>query len=123
MLAVEDGRLRVQVDGARKSVEIDARKSALSLDHGYAATGHSAQGLGTRTVLLDRDSKSRTASERQFYTDVTRSKEQLEVFTDSSEKLAEAITRQVDKSTALEMPAPSVPPVGRAPVREFELER
>ncbi|MCK6407138.1 MAG: relaxase domain-containing protein [Rhodocyclaceae bacterium] len=123
VLAVEAGRLRVQVDGARKAVEIDARRSALSLDHGYAATGHSAQGLGARTVLLDRDSKSRTASERQFYTDVTRSKEQLEVFTDSSEKLAEAISRQVDKSVALEMP-PAAPAVSRPlPARDIELER
>lgn len=123
VLAVEAGRLRVQVDGARKTLEIDVRRSALSLDHGYAATGHSAQGLGARTVLLDRDSRSRTASERQFYTDVTRSKEQLEVFTDSSEKLADAISRQVDKSVALEMP-PAAPAVSRPiPARELEIER
>ncbi|MCP5268394.1 MAG: relaxase domain-containing protein [Zoogloeaceae bacterium] len=125
VVAVQDGRLHVQVDGTRQAVEINARKAVLSLDHGYAATGHSAQGLGSSRVLLDRDSNSRTTSERSFYTDVTRVKDQLEVFTDSVEKLGDAISRQVDKSTALEMPAPSLPSASpeRAPAREFELER
>lgn len=123
VVSCENGRLRLQVDGARRLVEVDARR-ALSLDYGYAATGHSAQGLGARTVLLDRDSKSRTASERQFYTDVTRVKEKLEVFTDSTEKLAEAIGRQVDKSVALDelslLPSGEERAVGKA---VFEMER
>lgn len=107
VLALKEGRIEVKVDGVRKSVEISLGKT-LSLDHGYAATGHSAQGLGAKRVLLERDSHCRTASERQFYTDVTRTKHELIVYTDDRKKLAQAVTRQVDKTQALDHGAPAI---------------
>lgn len=107
VLALKEGRIEVKVDGLRKTVEISLGKT-LSLDHGYAATGHSAQGLGAKRVLLERDSHCRTASERQFYTDVTRTKHELIVYTDDRKKLAQAVTRQVDKTQALDHGAPAI---------------
>lgn len=119
VLALKEGHFEVKVDGLRKTVEIPFGKT-LSLDHGYAATGHSAQGLGAKRVLLERDSHCRTASERQFYTDVTRSEHELIVYTDDRKKLAQAVTRQVDKTQALEQGAPRTidQPPGEKTVQE-----
>jgi conjugative relaxase-like TrwC/TraI family protein len=108
VLVVQGDRLEVKVDGRSKSVMLAARK-VLSLDHGYAATGHSAQGLGASRVFLERDSHCRTASERQFYTDVTRVKHELRVYTDDRNKLSKAVERQVDKSQALDYPGAEQP--------------
>ena len=101
VVAVDRDRLIVQVDGHKKTVEVGVRQT-LNLDHGYAATGHSAQGLGANRVLLERNSASLTASERQFYTDVTRVKQELEVYTDSRKRLSKSISRKVDKTQALD---------------------
>ncbi|MDR3418852.1 MAG: ATP-binding domain-containing protein [Nevskia sp.] len=65
-------------DGTRKQLKIDR---VLPVEHGYAATGHSAQGLGADRVLLDKDSRVRTTDHRSFYTDLTRAKHQAVVYT------------------------------------------
>lgn len=117
VLAITPVRITVRVDGSKTTVDLDARRG-LSLDHGYAVTGHSAQGLGAKTVLLERDSKSRSASQRQFYTDVTRAKHELVVFTDDRKKLAEAVTRQTDKTQALDSAMP--PPVPQLDLEKLE---
>jgi len=102
VVAVKDDRLTVQMDG-RKGQTLDIpRDRVLNLEHGYAATGHSAQGLGAKNVFLERDSHCRSTSERQFYTDVTRTKQELRVYTDDKAKLAEAVHRQSHKTTALD---------------------
>lgn len=100
VLEVSEKNIKVQLDSGKKlTLPIS---DPLPLRHGYAQTGHSAQGLGVKTVLMDRASHDPTTSQRQFMTDLTRAKEELIVFTDDREKLAESVDRQVSKSTALD---------------------
>lgn len=102
VLAISDKQMQVQLDGGKKvAINLENGKP-LSLDYGYAATGHSAQGLGAKRVLLERSSACRTASQRAFYTDVTRVKEELKVYTDERAKLGKAVQKQTDKQQALE---------------------
>lgn len=103
VLAISDKQMQVQLDGGKKvAINLENGKKPLSLDYGYAATGHSAQGLGAKRVLLERSSACRTASRREFYTDVTRVKQELKVYTDDRRKLGKAVEKQNDKQQALE---------------------
>lgn len=108
VVAVHAETIEVKLDGRKKTFQIP-RGKALNLEYGYAATGHSAQGLGAARVFLERDSHCRSASERQFYTDVTRVKHDLRVYTDSLEKLAKSVQRQTHKTMALDDHRPPVP--------------
>lgn len=115
VLSISEKHIQVQMDGAQRGVTIDLEnKKILSLDHGYAATGHSAQGLGAKRVLLERYSACRTASQREFYTDVTRAKRELVVYTDNRSKLGKSIGKQIDKEQALEQPTLEMPGGGDA---------
>jgi len=75
----------------------------LPIDYAYASTGHSAQGLGARRVLMEKDSGSITTNQRSFYTDLTRAKEEVRVYTNDAKTLPMAINRQVEKTAALEV--------------------
>ena len=84
------------------------RNRVQPVEYAYAATGHSAQGLGAERVLLDKDTRSRTTDHRSFYTDLTRAKSEARVYTNDRTALPGAIGRQSHKAAALEV-------VGRAP--------
>ena len=85
-----------------------SRNRVQPVEYAYAATGHSAQGLGAERVFLDKDTRSRTTDHRSFYTDLTRAKSAARVYTNDRTALPGAIGRQSHKAAALEV-------VGRAP--------
>lgn len=72
----------------------------VEIDHGYAQTGHSAQGLGAQNVILDLPSNSQTLNRRSFYTNLTRTKGEVIAFTDDREKLTGAVSREKNKTMA-----------------------
>ena len=96
-----------------KQIAMD-KQQVLPLDYAYASTGHSAQGLGAKRVLMEKESSSITTNQRSFYTDLTRAKEEVRLYTNDAKALPYAITRQVEKTTALEVTVPR---------QERELER
>ena len=75
-------------------------KKPLEIDHGYAQTGHSAQGLGKSDVLMDFDTKTQTTNQRSLYTNVTRAKENIKIFTNDKAGLGAAVSRQSQKTMA-----------------------
>ena len=79
---------------------VTVRKTPIEVDHGYAQTGHSAQGLGAENVILDLPSSSQTLNRRSFYTNLTRTKGQIIAYTDDRERLTGAVTREKDKTLA-----------------------
>lgn len=80
-----------------------ARGLAISLDYGYAATGHGAQGLDASRVILEKDTQSRTTNRRSFYTDLTRARDSAVVFTDSVLGLARRARVDRTKIVALDV--------------------
>ena len=98
----------VDVSGSRIMIRFDSGleygilvgKTPLEIDHGYAQTGHSAQGLGAGTVILDLPSGSQTLNRRSFYTNLTRTKGAVIAYTDDRERLTGAVTREKDKTMA-----------------------
>lgn len=80
-----------------------SRDQVLSLDHGYAVTGHSAQGLDAARVVLEKETHSRTTNRRSFYTDLTRARDAAVVITDSFARLVQRLSVDQRKVAALEV--------------------
>ncbi|MHB8543866.1 MAG: ATP-dependent DNA helicase [Leptospirales bacterium] len=91
--------LKIRLDNG-KDFDLKPGGRPVGIDHGYAQTGHSAQGLGVQTVILDLPSNSQTLNRRSFYTNLTRTKENVVAFTDDREKLTGAVSREKDKTLA-----------------------
>ena len=91
--------LRIRLDNG-KDFDLKPDGRPVEIDHGYAQTGHSAQGLGAQNVVLDLPSNSQTLNQRSFYTNLTRTKDQVVAFTDDREKLTGAVSREKDKTMA-----------------------
>ena len=75
----------------------------LHLEHAYASTVHSAQGLTTDRVLAALDAHSRTTSMNLYYVAISRARYEGRVYTDSLADLPAAIARRYDKTTAMEI--------------------
>jgi conjugative relaxase-like TrwC/TraI family protein len=97
-----------------------ARNQAVSLDYGYAMTGHSAQGLDASHVVLEKDTHSRTTNHRSFYTDLTRARDAAVVMTDSSHRLGHLVRSAEQKPTALEVIGLSEKTIAKASELEKE---
>jgi|GEM_PF-1547823 len=94
--------LRIRLDNG-KTFDSTPGGRPVEIDHGYAQTGHSAQGLGAENVILDLPANSQTLNRRSFYTNLTRTKGDVVAFTDDREKLTGAVTREKDKTMALDV--------------------
>jgi hypothetical protein len=94
--------LKIRLDNG-KDFDLKPGSRPVEIDHGYAQTGHSAQGLGAQNVIMDLPSNSRTLNQRSFYTNLTRTKGDVIAFTDDREKLTGAVTRENDKTMALDV--------------------
>ncbi|SAK93688.1 ATPase AAA [Caballeronia hypogeia] len=73
----------------------------LHLEHAYASTVHSAQGLTNDRALIALDTKSRTTSMNLYYVAISRARHEARIYTNSIKDLPTAIARRFDKSTAL----------------------
>lgn len=88
--------------GTHRSVTALSHQKPLPLEHAYATTVHSAQGLTCDRVLVSLDTRSRTASMNLYYVAISRARNEAWVYTDSLERLPAVIARRLEKSTALE---------------------
>ncbi|KGT50921.1 MobF family relaxase [Xanthomonas phaseoli pv. phaseoli] len=73
----------------------------LHLEHAYASTVHSAQGLTNDRALIALDIKSRTTSMNLYYVAISRARQEARVYTNNRGELPAAIARRFDKTTAL----------------------
>jgi hypothetical protein len=73
----------------------------LHLEHAYASTVHSAQGLTNNRAMIALDTRSRTTSMNLYYVAISRARHEARIYTNSINELPAAIARRFDKSTAL----------------------
>ena len=116
----EQDLLKIRLDNG-KDFDLKPSGKPVEIDHGYAQTGHSAQGLGAQNVILDLPSNSQTLNQRSFYTNLTRTKGDVIAFTDDREKLTGAVTREKDKTMALDLEKESKEFERRATGKEKEI--
>jgi conjugative relaxase-like TrwC/TraI family protein len=97
----EDGRITLRMDSG-KDVSFDP-KHMRHFDHGYAVTSHSSQGLTSERVLVNMDTKVHPdlINSRFAYVSVSRASQDARIFTNSAETLAQSLSRDVTKTSAL----------------------
>ena len=99
---IEPEHLRVALDSGRE-VSFDPQQFR-HIDHGYAVTSHSSQGLTVDRVLINADTQEslRLLNDRMAYVAVSRAREEALIYTDSTQNLRESLNRATNKETALE---------------------
>ena len=92
----------VTLEDAARVIRLE-RSLSLHLQHGYASTVHSAQGLTRDRVLVDACTRSLTSNRAVFYVAISRPRNDITLFTDDASKLAAAMSREPKKFAALEL--------------------
>jgi len=96
-----EGRITITLaNGA--VVWLDAGKP-LTLDYGYCSTVYASQGQTCEKVMIEADAYSLTASQNTFYVALSRARQNVSIYTDDREMLPLAMSREMDKASALDL--------------------
>jgi conjugative relaxase-like TrwC/TraI family protein len=107
----ETGKITVRMDGDKeKTVTFDPAKMR-HFDHGYAVTSHSSQGLTSERVLVNMDTNvhPELINTRFAYVSVSRASQDAQIFTNDATTLAESLSRDVTKASALDIAKAQTP--------------
>jgi len=98
-----EGRLSVRLDNGRQ-IELNPNEHR-HLDHGYAVTSHSSQGLTTEHVLVHADTSVHPdlLNSRFAYVSISRASHEATLFTDNIAKLSPQLDADISKTSALEI--------------------
>jgi ATP-dependent exoDNAse (exonuclease V) alpha subunit len=100
----ETGKITVRMDGDKeKAVTFDSAEMR-HFDHGYAVTSHSSQGLTSERVLVNMDTNvhPELINTRFAYVSVSRASHDAQIFTNDAAALAESLSRDVSKASAID---------------------
>jgi conjugative relaxase-like TrwC/TraI family protein len=106
MAAIEaidpDGRMSVRLDN-KKQVEFNPKEHR-HLDHGYAVTSHSSQGLTAERVLVHGDTSVHPdlLNSRFAYVSISRASLDAKIYTNDAGDLGQRLSGEVSKSSAVE---------------------
>ncbi|HEX2918687.1 MAG TPA: AAA family ATPase, partial [Edaphobacter sp.] len=99
-----DGKVSVRMDGAKdRMVRFDAN-SMRHLDHGYAVTSHSSQGLTFERVIVNMDTEvhPELITSRFAYVSVSRASHEAQIYTDDAASLAGKLSQDASKASAVQ---------------------
>jgi conjugative relaxase-like TrwC/TraI family protein len=103
--ALEEHSITVRMDGkAGREVTFDPTEFR-QLDHGYAVTSHSSQGLTADRVIanIDTDSSRSLINDRLAYVAISRAAYDARIYTNDAATLGERLATDVSKSAALDL--------------------
>ena len=106
---IEDGRMTVQMDGrGKRSITFDTEK-VRQLDHGYAVTSHSSQGLTAGRVLahFDTEGPRGLVNTRLAYVAISRASEDARIYTNDAANLGKRLATDVSKTVAIDLTSPT----------------
>lgn len=106
VIGIAGGVVTLQATDSDRKVELLA-KNALHLEHAYAGTVHSAQGLTADRTLICMETKSRTTSLNLYYVAISRSRQESKIYTDSRVNLPAAVNKKFVKTDAISVVNPS----------------
>ena len=100
----DDGRITVSMDGGKKTITFNPHEMR-HFDHGYAVTSHSSQGLTSARVLVNMDMEvhPELINGRFAYVSISRASHDAQIFTNDATNLAERLSRDVSKTSALDL--------------------
>jgi hypothetical protein len=107
-----------RIDGKTMTVRMDGEKGQTlafdtsqmrHFDHGYAVTSHSSQGLTTDRVLVNMDTTAHPEliNTRFAYVSVSRASQDARIYTNDISTLAERLSTDISKASAVEVSKPS----------------
>lgn len=101
--------MTVQLDGPTLRSATVNPQVIRHFDHGYAVTSHSSQGLTAGRVLINVEvSAHRDLINQRFaYLAVSRGTHDVQLYTENAEGLAKDLSRDISKSSALELSHPT----------------
>lgn len=85
-----------------KIKELDLSKNN-HLDHAYAMTVHSSQGLTVDNVIVNLDTKSKTTNKEAFYVAISRARHEAYVYTENIQDLPNSVSKLTVKNNAVEL--------------------
>jgi conjugative relaxase-like TrwC/TraI family protein len=101
--------MTVRMDGDKaRTLTFDASEMR-HFDHGYAVTSHSSQGLTTNHVLVNMDTKAHPEliNTRFAYVSISRASEDARIYTNDATTLAERLSTDISKASAVEVARPN----------------
>jgi conjugative relaxase-like TrwC/TraI family protein len=108
---MEPGRMSVKLEGREaRSIHFNQEQMPY-LDHGYAVTSYSSQGLTTGRVLanIDTESPRSLINTRLAYVAISRASDDVRVYTNHAKSLGERLSHDVNKTAAIEFSPPGSP--------------
>lgn len=108
---IEEVKEKIMViQSAGKRVEIDTEQYK-KVDHGYAMTGHKAQGITVDRALINLDSSQAKMNTRNaFYVDISRARYDVTIYTDSKDKIKGQVKDFAQKLTSDDFKKVTLPP-------------
>jgi hypothetical protein len=102
--AINKDGFTVRLPESNKSITFDP-KAMPHIDHGYAVTSHSSQGLTTTRVIINVDSHMHPdlLNTRLAYVSTSRATHDVTLYTNDAGKLGEVLSRDVSKSSAIQI--------------------
>lgn len=108
-----------RIDGTSMSVRMDGYEGRTltfdtyemrHFDHGYAVTSHSSQGLTRDRVLVNMDTTAHPEliNTRFAYVSVSRASQDARIYTNDATTLAERLSTDISKASAVEIARPNV---------------
>ncbi len=102
--AIEPGKMTVRLDGkVERTISFDPDK-VRSLDHGYAVTSHSSQGLTERRVIVNIDAEAHRSliNTRLAYVALSRAAEEVRIYTNDAGNLGKKLATDISKTSAVD---------------------
>ena len=101
---IEPGKMTVRLDGkVERTISFDPDK-VRSLDHGYAVTSHSSQGLTERRVIVNIDAEAHRnlINTRLAYVALSRAAEEVRIYTNDAGNLGKKLATDISKTSAVD---------------------
>ncbi|MGD0445790.1 MAG: MobF family relaxase [Edaphobacter sp.] len=97
-----DGQLAIRMDNG-KTVSFDGDQMR-HVDHGYAVTSHSSQGLSAERVLvnIDTDVHPELINSRFAYVSISRASHEAHIYTNNAASVGDDLSRDVSKTAAVD---------------------
>jgi ATP-dependent exoDNAse (exonuclease V) alpha subunit len=101
---IERPHLTVKMDGEKERVVTFDANRMRHIDHGYAVTSHSSQGLTADRVLINMDTSTHAdlINTRFAYVSVSRASHDVQIYTNDAAALGQRLSSDVTKTSAVD---------------------
>ncbi|TCK73444.1 MobF family relaxase [Acidipila rosea] len=102
---IDEGKMTVRIDGKEKRTLTFDTEQVRQLDHGYAVTSHSSQGLTSERVLahFDTEAPRGLVNTRLAYVAISRASHDAQIYTNDAARLGKRLATDISKTAAIDL--------------------